>query len=433
MPWVPGLTVRILTHERARAGRRSVIDALVDLVRRRKLAGITVVRALEGYTHHGGVRSSGVVELGDDLPLVVEIADRVERIEAALPEIAALVTAGVLTVTDARVYFPATSVLVRDVMDAPRVVAHPDTPLATVLSSLVEGGIRMVPVVSRSNTLEGILTLGHLLHAVDPSLATHLMEQRSPAQLRQDLDQLVEERTAGERMLAHPFTIQADLPLEAAARALLAHDVTRAPVVDAAGHLQGILGESEVVAALVAPLSGAVGGDTHGELRAALRGSVSPGAGELATAGALAERDVPEVGETAATDEVLSALREAPSGVVFVVGPGRELRGVVDEHAALQVLVPGAGAGIGAALRHLSPFALRRSGAPSNSVPGRPRTAANLMRPARVTVPETMPAAEALAEMMKVQQSEAAVVLAADGRPMGILTRQAALRALIGG
>lgn len=40
---------------------------------------------------HDGMRSSGVIELGDDVPLVVEIVDRADRIEPLLPEIATLV------------------------------------------------------------------------------------------------------------------------------------------------------------------------------------------------------------------------------------------------------------------------------------------------------------------------------------------------------
>lgn len=58
MAFVPGLTVRILTREGARTGHKSVMDALVELVRRDGLSGITVTCALEGYSAHGGMRTS---------------------------------------------------------------------------------------------------------------------------------------------------------------------------------------------------------------------------------------------------------------------------------------------------------------------------------------------------------------------------------------
>jgi PII-like signaling protein len=103
---VSGAAVRVLTRERARVGHHSVVDALVELVRREGLAGITVTRALEGYSAHGGLRTSGWADLADDLPLVIEIVDRAERIEQVLPAITALITEGALTVTALQLFVP---------------------------------------------------------------------------------------------------------------------------------------------------------------------------------------------------------------------------------------------------------------------------------------------------------------------------------------
>lgn len=99
MPFVPALTVRILTHERARAEHSSVLDAVLAVVRREALLGVTVTRALEGYSSSGGLRTATWADLADDLPLTIEIVDTVERIERVLPEFTAIVTQGVLTVT----------------------------------------------------------------------------------------------------------------------------------------------------------------------------------------------------------------------------------------------------------------------------------------------------------------------------------------------
>ncbi|MEO7002211.1 MAG: DUF190 domain-containing protein, partial [Ktedonobacterales bacterium] len=96
MTFVPGLIVRILTREGARAGRRTLLDAVIDLTRREGLAGVTVTRALEGYSPHGGMRSANWADVGDDLPLTIEIVDRRERIEQALPHLTALVAEGAL-------------------------------------------------------------------------------------------------------------------------------------------------------------------------------------------------------------------------------------------------------------------------------------------------------------------------------------------------
>lgn len=105
---VAGLSVRVLTSEgaRTRAGNRTVMDALVELVQRERLAGITVLRAVEGYSAHGGLHRSGWVDVSDDLPLVIEIVDRAEAIERVLPEIAALLRHGVVTVGEVRFFAP---------------------------------------------------------------------------------------------------------------------------------------------------------------------------------------------------------------------------------------------------------------------------------------------------------------------------------------
>ena len=104
MPFVPGLTVRILTHETARAGRRTVVDATLAIVRREGLRGVTITRATEGYSEAHGVRSASWVDLADDLPVSIELSDEAERIERVLPELTTLVTEGALTVASVRLW-----------------------------------------------------------------------------------------------------------------------------------------------------------------------------------------------------------------------------------------------------------------------------------------------------------------------------------------
>lgn len=106
MTLVPGLAVRILTREGARTGHKTVMEAIIEVVRREGLAGITVTRALEGYSAHGGMRTADWADIADDLPLIIEIVDQVERIEALLPRLTALVPDGALTVTDVRLFLP---------------------------------------------------------------------------------------------------------------------------------------------------------------------------------------------------------------------------------------------------------------------------------------------------------------------------------------
>lgn len=106
MPWTPGLSARILTHERARAGHTSVVEAVLTLARREGLPA-SVTRAQEGWSRHGGARAASQVELSDDLPIIIEISAPSERIEAALPDLIAIASPhGTVTLADTRLWSP---------------------------------------------------------------------------------------------------------------------------------------------------------------------------------------------------------------------------------------------------------------------------------------------------------------------------------------
>lgn len=104
MPWIPAVSVRLLTHERARIGQRSVVDEALDLARREGLAA-TVTRAQEGWSAHGGARAASQVELSDDLPIIIELIGSTERVEAALPALIAIASIhGTVTLADSRLW-----------------------------------------------------------------------------------------------------------------------------------------------------------------------------------------------------------------------------------------------------------------------------------------------------------------------------------------
>jgi len=104
MPWIRAVSVRMLTHERARIGQRPVVEEALALARREGLAA-TVTRAQEGWSAHGGARAVNQVELSDDLPIVIELVASAERIEAALPALIAIASIhGTVTLADTRLW-----------------------------------------------------------------------------------------------------------------------------------------------------------------------------------------------------------------------------------------------------------------------------------------------------------------------------------------
>jgi len=72
-------------------------EAIVRLARARGIAGATVLRGLEGFGANSLIHTTKVLRLSQDLPLVIEIVDREERITAILPELDAMVNEGLIT------------------------------------------------------------------------------------------------------------------------------------------------------------------------------------------------------------------------------------------------------------------------------------------------------------------------------------------------
>lgn len=95
--------LRIFIGESDRFDGKPLYEAIVEEARRRGLAGATVLRGVLGYGVHSRLHTSKVLRLSEDLPMVVEIVDRKERIEAFLPVLDAMVKEGLITLEDIRV------------------------------------------------------------------------------------------------------------------------------------------------------------------------------------------------------------------------------------------------------------------------------------------------------------------------------------------
>ncbi len=93
----PGLLLRIFIGENDRWHGRPLHEALVLKAREMGLAGATVVRGVEGFGAHSRLHTAKVLRLSEDLPLVVELVDREERIRAFLPQCDAMIGDGLVT------------------------------------------------------------------------------------------------------------------------------------------------------------------------------------------------------------------------------------------------------------------------------------------------------------------------------------------------
>jgi uncharacterized protein len=95
--------VRIFIGESDRLRGKPLCEAIVEDARKRGLAGATVVRGFLGFGANSRIHTSKILRLSEDLPIIVEIVDTAEKIEAFLPDLGAMVEEGLVTVEKVRV------------------------------------------------------------------------------------------------------------------------------------------------------------------------------------------------------------------------------------------------------------------------------------------------------------------------------------------
>ena len=100
-----GQLLRVFIGESDRHGGRPLYEVIVEEARRAGLAGATVFRGCEGFGAHSRVHTTRILRLSEDLPVVIEIVDAEEKIQAFLPTLDGLVQEGLVTVEKATVIF----------------------------------------------------------------------------------------------------------------------------------------------------------------------------------------------------------------------------------------------------------------------------------------------------------------------------------------
>jgi PII-like signaling protein len=95
--------MRIFIGESDHWQRRPLYKALLELFRSRGLAGATVLKGVAGFGPDSIIHTAGILRMSSDLPLVIEVVDSAERLEAVLPEIDRMMSGGLVTMEKVRV------------------------------------------------------------------------------------------------------------------------------------------------------------------------------------------------------------------------------------------------------------------------------------------------------------------------------------------
>ena len=95
--------LRIFIGDSDRYHHKPLYEAIVEAARERHLAGATVLRGYLGFGAHSRIHTAKILRLSEDLPVVVEIVDAAEKIEAFLPVLDEMMAEGMVTVESVKV------------------------------------------------------------------------------------------------------------------------------------------------------------------------------------------------------------------------------------------------------------------------------------------------------------------------------------------
>ncbi len=100
---IDSLLLRIFIGESDRYEHRPLYEAIVLKARELKLAGATVLRSPMGFGACSHLHTTKILRLSDDLPMVIEIVDAEDKINAFLPVLDAMMGGGLVTLERVRV------------------------------------------------------------------------------------------------------------------------------------------------------------------------------------------------------------------------------------------------------------------------------------------------------------------------------------------
>ncbi len=95
--------LRIFIGESDKADGKPLYEVIVQEARRRGLAGATVLRGFLGFGAASRIHTAKILRLSEDLPIVVEIVDAPEKIDAFLPDLDGLIGEGLVTLEKVRI------------------------------------------------------------------------------------------------------------------------------------------------------------------------------------------------------------------------------------------------------------------------------------------------------------------------------------------
>lgn len=97
------ILLRIFFGEDEKAGHLPLYEAIVLKARQMHLAGATVLRGPMGFGKSSRIHTAKILRLSEDLPIVIEIIDAEEKINAFLEALDGMIGSGLVTLEKVKV------------------------------------------------------------------------------------------------------------------------------------------------------------------------------------------------------------------------------------------------------------------------------------------------------------------------------------------
>jgi len=97
--------LRIFISENDRYHGKPLFEWILRQAREYKMAGVTVLRGLEGFGADSHLHTAKVLRLASDLPIVIELVDVKEKIQTFMPVLENVIEEGLITIENVEARF----------------------------------------------------------------------------------------------------------------------------------------------------------------------------------------------------------------------------------------------------------------------------------------------------------------------------------------
>jgi CBS domain-containing protein len=399
--------------------------ALLEMLRREGCNGATVTRGIAGFGASSVIHTSAILRLSMDLPIVITVIDRAERIERILARIKEMAPNALITLADVEVVQSGVpfkeglpDVKVAEVMRREVISVRPDSAITEVVHLLLDKDFTAVPVVDDQNKVIGMISDNDLLKRGGVAVTLSLKKATDPDFVNELHKSLSDPgRKVADVMTREVVTTQPDTLLGKAARLMVERHLKRLPVVDHEGKLVGILGRLDILNTIAAVSIAQWHPQAHP-------------AGSDATVAEVMTRDVPTVHESAKLEEIFQLLVSSSHKRVVVIDDQRRVAGIIADSDLISRVSRENWPGLIELLAARLPIEKISAPARQHLMKLRAHSAKDLMTRTPVTVRQEMPVASALV-ISAENATKRLPVVDSDGRLVGIVGRAEMLRALL--